>query len=43
MNGGRPQAPAVLPQSGAHTREILAGLGIGAGEIDRLMQSGIAG
>lgn len=43
MNGVRPQAPAVLPESGAHTREILAGLGIGTDEIERLMQSGIAG
>ena len=43
MQGRRMGRPAALPQSGANTRAILEGLGIDAGEIDRLVASGVVG
>lgn len=40
MDGGRPTAEAVLPRPGADSRSILAGLGFGEVEIERLLDSG---
>lgn len=40
MGEGRPAAPATLPQPGADSRAVLAGLGLDADAIDRLIASG---
>ena len=40
MNGARPNSDAVLPQAGADTRSVLAGLGYDAARIAALLESG---
>lgn len=40
MGEGRPAAPATLPQPGADSRAVLAGVGLDADAIDRLIASG---
>jgi len=40
MNGARPSSDAVLPQAGADTRSVLAGLGYDAARIAALLESG---
>lgn len=40
MNGKRPGAAAILPQPGADSRTILAGLGYDENKIDRLLMTG---
>lgn len=43
MDGMRPGRPAMLPQAGEDTRAILAGIGVGSAELDRLIAAGAAG
>lgn len=43
MDGQRMGSPVALPESGADSRAILQALGIDAGELERLVASGIVG
>ena len=43
MNGKRPQGSAQLPEPGADSSAILAEIGLGPDEIERLLASGAVG